>query len=116
MDSLVGLFPTDFKSAWVIFTAILIVICWITYVMMHNLIVSLSVGIVGEAILTVLYFIKPTIFDGLVVRVFDWFSVIARFNNFVMGVLNLSSVIYYISIVFLFLFLTVQAIKKSRWS
>jgi len=116
MDSLIGLFPTDNKTAWIIFSVILILICWIIYVMMHNLTVSLSFGVVCEMGLTVLYFLKPTIFDGLVVRVFDWFSVIARFNNFITGVLDLSSVIYYISIVFLFLFLTVQAIKKSRWS
>jgi len=116
MDSLVSFFPTDNKSAWIIFSVILILICCITYVMMHNLTVSLSFGVVCETALTVLYLVKPTIFDGLVVRVFNWFSVIARFNNFITGVLDLSSVIYYISIVFLFLFLTVQAIKKSRWS
>lgn len=116
MDSIVGLLPTDNKTAFIIFAAILILICWITYIMMHNLTVSLSFAIVGEVLLTAFYLLKPTLFDGLVVKVFNWFSVIARFDNFVKGVLDLSSVIYYISVAFLFLFLTVQAIKKSRWS
>lgn len=116
MDSLVNMLPADNRSAWIIFAAILLILCWVTYVMMHNITVSISLGIITEAILTALFILKPTIFDGLLVKVFGWFSVIARFNNFTLGVLDLSSVIYYISIVFLFLFLTVQAIKKSRWS
>lgn len=116
MDGLVTMLPTDNKSAWIIFSIILVVICFITYIMMHNITVSLSVGLAGEIALTIIYLIKPTMFDGLVVRVFDWFSVIARFDNFVMGVLDLTAAIYYISIVFLFIFLTVQAIKKRRWS
>ncbi|MDF2589900.1 MAG: putative rane protein [Anaerocolumna sp.] len=116
MDGLVTMLPTDNKSAWIIFSIILVVICFITYIMMHNITVSLSVGLAGEIALTIIYLIKPTMFDGLVVRVFDWFSVIARFDKFVMGVLDLTAAIYYISIVFLFIFLTVQAIKKRRWS
>lgn len=116
MDGLVTMLPTDNKSAWIIFSIILVVICFITYIMMHNITVSMSVGLAGEIALTIIYLIKPTMFDGLVVRVFDWFSVIARFDNFVMGVLDLTAAIYYISIVFLFIFLTVQAIKKRRWS
>jgi ABC-2 type transport system permease protein len=116
MDSLAGLLPKDNKSAWIILAAIVILICWITYVLMHNLTVSLTIGIIGEALLAVIYVMKPTLFDGLLVKIFGWFSVIARFDNFVTGLLDLSSVLYYISVTFLFLFLTVQAIKKSRWS
>jgi ABC-2 type transport system permease protein len=83
---------------------------------MHNVTVSLSLGIIGEAALTIIYFLKQTLLDGLVVRFFHWFSVIERYDNFLMGMLDLSAIIYYISIVFLFLFLTVQSIKKSRWN
>jgi ABC-2 type transport system permease protein len=84
--------------------------------MMHNLTVTLSLGLVAEIAITALYLIKPTVFDGLVAKVFNWFSVIARFDNYTNGILDLSSAIYFLSIVFLFLFLTVQAIKKRRWN
>lgn len=116
MSGIVEMFPKDNKSALIIFSVILILLCLITYVVMHNVTISLSLGIIGEVILMAIYFLKPTLFDGLVVRFFDWFSVIDRYNNFLMGMLDLSAVIYYISIVFLFLFLTVQSTKKSRWS
>lgn len=116
MDGLVTLLPTDKKSAWIILSIIIIAICWIVYIMMHNLTISLAAGIIAEAVLTVFYLVKPTVFDGLVSRIFNWFSVIARFDNYTKGVLDLSSAVYFISIVFLFQFLTVQAIKKRRWS
>lgn len=116
MSGIVEMFPKDNKSAWAIFSVILILICLITYAVIHNVTLSLSLGIVGEAALTLIYFLRPTLFDGLVVRFFNWFSIIERYDNFLMGMLDLSAVIYYISIVFLFLFLTVQSIKKSRWN
>ncbi len=116
MDGIVNLLPKDKKSAWIILSIIIIVLCWLAYLMMNNLTISLSAGIIAEVVLTVFYLIKPTVFDGLVSRVFNWFSVIARFDNYTQGVLDLSSAVYFISIVFLFQFLTVQAIKKRRWS
>lgn len=116
MDTLVTMLPTDNKSAWIIFSAILLILCWVTYILMHNATISIAIEVVGEAILTVIFMVKPTLFDGLVLKVFNWFSVNARLENFLLGMIDFSAVIYYISIVFLFIFLTVQSIKKSRWN
>ena len=69
---------------------------------MHNLTVSLGVGIIGEVILTYIYMNKPTLLDGAVVKMFGWLSATARFNNFYMGIFNLADIIYYLSITFIF--------------
>lgn len=116
MDSLVNFLPTDNRTCYIAFFVAVLLLCWLLYSMMHNIVVALTVGVIGEAALTVIYVVKPTLFDGLLTKVLGWFSVIARFDNFSSGVLDLSSVVYYISVVFIFLFLTVQAIKKHRWS
>lgn len=116
MESIASIFPSDNKSAWVIFSVILLIICLITYHMMHNLVITVAVGVIGEAALTVIYMLKPTLFDGSVVKVFQWFSVTSRFNNFYFGTLDLSSIVYLLSIIVVFLFLTTQVIKKKRWS
>ncbi|BCJ93439.1 hypothetical protein acsn021_10080 [Anaerocolumna cellulosilytica] len=116
MDGLVNYLPTDNRSAWLIFSCIVLLLGWVLHSMMHNLTITVSCVLFAEIALTLVYAIKPVLFDGLVTRVFNWFSVIARFDNFNQGILNLSSVIYYSSVMFLFLFLTVQAIKKRRWS
>ncbi|MBP1756954.1 MAG: putative rane protein, partial [Firmicutes bacterium] len=62
------------------------------------------------------YLLKPTLLDGSVVKVFGWFSVLNRYNSFAYGTLNVASVVYYLSVAFLFIFLTTQMINKKRFS
>lgn len=116
MDGIAELLPKDNRTAWLIFSGIFLLLCLITYFMMHNLTVSLSLAVVGEAILTALYILKPTLYDGAVVEVFAWFSVVSRFNGFNQELFDISAVIYYISIIVVFNFLSIQSLKKRRWS
>jgi len=48
--------------------------------------------------------------------VLGWISVLGRFNNFSVGIFDIGAVVYFASLVFLFLFLTVRAYEKRRWS
>jgi len=43
-------------------------------------------------------------------------SLFDRLDNFVYGILNVGDIIFYLSAVALFLFLTVQSLEKRRWS
>ena len=57
-----------------------------------------------------------TLIDNYVIRVVvDWFSVLSRFNTFSYGMFDFSALLYYISITFVFLFLTVRVYEKRRW-
>ncbi|HWG59110.1 MAG TPA: ABC transporter permease [Candidatus Acidoferrales bacterium] len=47
--------------------------------------------------------------------VLGYLSVIAHYNDFTKGVVDTSSLIYYLSFIFLFLFLTVRAVDSLRW-
>ena len=116
MDGIAGIFSSDNKTAVIVFSVILVIICILLYRMMHNLTVAIGVGIISEAVLLIAYFLNPTIFDGSVRKVFGWLSVNSRFENFSLGVFDLSAFVYYISFAVLFNFLTVQVIKKKRWS
>jgi ABC-2 type transport system permease protein len=46
----------------------------------------------------------------------SWISVFDRFNNFTNGVFDIGAVVYFASLVFVFLFLTVRVYEKRRWS
>ena len=116
MEGIANLFPTDNMTAWLVFSILLFVICSITYFIMHNVVVSLGIAAVIELIMTVTFIVKPTLYDGLIVKVFNWFSVVTRFDKFVGGTLDVSSIVYYISFSFVFLFLAVQCLNKRRWS
>lgn len=47
---------------------------------------------------------------------FSWVSIYSRFVNFTYGMFDYAAVLYYASIIFVFLFLTVRVYEKRRWS
>ena len=47
--------------------------------------------------------------------IISWFSVLSRFEYFGNGYFEFSSLVYYLSITFVFLFLTVRVYEKRRW-
>ncbi len=52
-----------------------------------------------------------------VIRVIvKWFSILDRYINFRYGIFDVSSIVYYISITAIFVFLTVRVYEKRRWS
>lgn len=54
--------------------------------------------------------------DSYAVRfMLGWISVLTRFNIFTYGYLDLGAIIYYISMIAVFLFLTVRVYDKRRW-
>ncbi len=68
-------------------------------------------------ILIVLMFLSnaaSSISNEAVVSALLWISPMRRFDEFTMGILSLESVIYYISVIVLFLFLTVMSFEKRR--
>jgi ABC-2 type transport system permease protein len=46
----------------------------------------------------------------------SWISVIGRFSNFSLGVFDIGAIVYFVSLAFVFLFLTVRVYEKRRWS
>lgn len=78
--------------------------------------VGVIVFIVEAAVLAILYFKKPGVFYGLAGNFASMFAVLTRYNNFAMGILDLGSVVYFISFIGVFLYFTVRVIEKRRWS
>ena len=48
--------------------------------------------------------------------VLSWISITGRFNNFSNGIFDFGALIYFISLSFIFVFLTVRVYEKRRWS
>ena len=62
------------------------------------------------------YFIKPEIFEGLLPKLMKNLSLFERFYTFVSGVFDLTSIVYYFTVIVFFLFLTVQSLEKRRYN
>lgn len=57
-----------------------------------------------------------SVLGGVWAKVLAWLSLISRYDDFSKGVLGLSPVVYYLSFVAVFLFITIRVIEKRRWS
>lgn len=116
MDSIVQGLPTSRISSAIFAVALVLLLALFVYNNLKNVYISVAVLVIGATLIVCLYAIVPTIFDGLMVNIFSWFSIMRRFENFFLGIFDISSIVYYISFASIFVYLTVQVIEKRRWS
>ena len=100
------------------------ILIWAVFISVGIFISSLTESQVVAAILTfmvllVLYSIDSwtaSITQPVVKTVIGWLSVFKRYSNFQIGLLSLPDVLYYLSFVFVMLFLTARNIEKRRYN
>lgn len=73
-------------------------------------------GIAGILICSLLYFFKQESFEGLFPDIMSRLSLFDRFDTFVSGIFDITSVVYYLSVIVFFLFLSVQSLEKRRYN
>ena len=99
----------------VILDLVLLAAVWI-YHMIWNLGIAAVIGIAGEAALAITYVVKSTLFEGSIQKFLSVFDITSHFDNFTNGILDLQGVVYFLSVIIIFLVLTVQTITKRRWN
>ncbi len=95
---------------------IALVVAFYFYYNTKNSEISITLFIIEMAVLLILYFVKRSIFTGLAGKFAMMFAVLTRFQNFAMGLLDVSSIVYFISFIAVFLYFTIRVIEKRRWS
>ena len=89
---------------------------WIIYHLTKN---SNLGSIVGLGLMTVVvgsYWLIPDKLEGLIPKVMKALSLFAQFETFVSGVFDLTAIVYFISVIIFFLFLSVQSLEKRRYN
>ena len=95
---------------------LVLVVCGIIYLMTKNSFVSLVSAAVLEGGLMLYYIFNSSAFEGLVPSIMEELSLFERFYAIIDGVFDVTSIVYYISIIGVFLYLSVQSMEKGRWS
>ncbi len=96
---------------------------WGTFIAVGLFISSCTESQVVSAILTfvALFFMyqvdswSQSITNEWAKNIVEWFSVMSRYTDFQSGLLNLPNVVYYLSFIFVFLFLTKRNIETRRY-
>ena len=68
------------------------------------------------ALVMVLFFFDNTVFEGLLPEIMTTLSLFSRFTVFVNGVFDMTAIVYYLTVIVFFLFLSVQSLEKRRYN
>ncbi len=75
-----------------------------------------AVATIAVIVVMLLLNIANQYIDSYAVRfVIDWVCIISRFSGFSVGILEFSSIVYYLSLTAVFLLLTCRVYEKRRW-
>lgn len=80
----------------------------------ENLGYGISLGLM--ALITAFYFLDSSRFEGLLPSIMTKLSLFERLDVFVNGVFDMTAIVYYLSVIVFFLFLSVQSLEKRRYN
>lgn len=97
--------------------AVLIVI--LGFVIRHltkNELLAWAVSLTLYAVMMITFWLDDTKFEGLLPTIMSKLSLFERFYVFVNGVFDMTGIVYYVSVIVFFLFLSVQSLEKRRYN
>ena len=116
MNGISSFFSQTSMSTAVAFGLLIVAIAIIIYTMIKNVLISVVIGAVGEIALVIVYVVKSSIFQGGIQKVLNVFNLSGHYENFTNGVFDVTGIVYFISVIAICLFLTMQSIQKRRWN
>lgn len=111
----------EYVSATALGSAMVLFVCsaglgWLIYHLTQNSNIGYGVGLGLMVVITVLFFVDSTKFEGLVPDIMRTLSLFDRLDTFVNGVFDMTAIVYFLSIIIFFLFLSVQSLEKRRYN
>lgn len=116
LNNITSLLPTDAIAQCVMIAVLWLVICLVFYHMMNNVTILIMMAVIGEAAIWIVYAVKSSLYESLLTNILNTLALSTRYDDFSLGILNYDAIVYYVSIAFLFVFLTIQMIKKKRFN
>ncbi len=95
---------------------IALVLAAIVYLFTKNLSVAFLTAAALVGALLIAYAIDASAFSGLFPALMKKLSLFERFYGTIGGMFDLTAIVYYLSIIGVFLFFTTETLEKRRWS
>lgn len=116
MSGLANLIPATSGASLAGFIAIAVIIGMIVQVMIKSTVISVSVSVVLTAGCVLVYLGNPAIFEGAIPALLSSMALFDRMSSFQNGMFDMTAIIFYLSVIALFVYLTVQSMEKKRWN
>ena len=82
----------------------------------QNEVLAWGVSILLYAAMMITYHFIPERFEGLLPSIMTTLSLFERFYVFVNGMFDMTGIVYYLTVIVFFLFLSVQSLEKRRYN
>ncbi len=117
MEAIASLISASAITSLVGLFILLAILCVVYYLLTRNALASgIAFGVFG-VVLIVVYFIDKTLFEGAMITVLKSFNLTSSADNLMsMGILDLTEIVYYVTVIAFFIFITIQSIQKKRWN
>lgn len=116
-DGLLAMIPSSAVSGLVGILIILTLIVFYIHNMTGNAVLSGAIEVIGIAAGVIVYIVDSSLFENLLT---NWFGKLALANIFTditsNSIVDVKGIVLYLSIIAVFVFLTIQAVQKRRWS
>lgn len=116
MEGIESFFSDTALSSMLTVLVLAVLLALVIYQMTKDVLLSSVIGVGMGAVVLLLYFVKSSLFSGLIQKVLGLLAIANHFDNFVGGILDITGIIYMLSVICIFVFLTIQCIQKRRWS
>ena len=116
-DVILSLLPASSVSGLVGILILLAAIVVYVWQMTGNSVLTGGIGIIGATAVIIVYIVRSEVYENLLTRLLGRLALANVFTDVTANsILDVSGIVLYLSVIAVFLFLTVQAIQKRRWS
>lgn len=116
VSSLAGYVSSSAFGSFAAFTVLVVLLALVIGRMTKNSFAAWLALVLLQSGLTGAYLLSEERFEGAFPAVMEQLSLFDRFYQFVDGVFDVTALVYFLTVIGLFLFLTVQSMEKRRWS
>lgn len=116
MNGIQTMFTTGNLLAFVVFMIVLLVASVLVGVICKRLAAGAAVFCAGAVVLFVLFQLRPAWLLAAFNAVLSALALFEPFKDIVGGMFSIPAIVYYLSVMGLFLFLTGQALARRRWN
>lgn len=116
MNGIQTMFTTGNLLAFIVFMVVLLVASVLVGVICKRLAAGAAVFCAGAVVLFVLFQLRPAWLLAAFNAVLSALALFEPFKDIVGGMFSIPAIVYYLSVMGLFLFLTGQALARRRWN
>lgn len=116
-NGIIGFLPSSAIGSLIGLIVIFTILIAYVYHMTENWMLSAVLEVIGIVASVVTYIVKSSLFENLLTKILGKFALADVFTDITNNhIVDITGIVLYLSVIVIFIVLTIQAIQKRRWS